>query len=133
MSLEFVVIGGAVLLLLLVLETVRRRYLTEGYALVWIAFAVGGVILGIARPVVDRLSSALGVAYGTSLVFSLVLLFLIIVAVNLSVHMSRLERRVEVLAQELALRDAAGEPDPTGEPPSLTDPADGERHREEGS
>ena len=49
--------------------------------------------------------SEVGIVYGTSLVFALAILFLLIVCINLSMHVSRLEQRVEALAQELALRD----------------------------
>ncbi len=59
--------------------------------------------MGLARPLIDRLSEALGIAYGTSLVFGVALLFLLAVCINLSIHVSKLESRVEVLAEEVAL------------------------------
>ena len=105
MKLSLILLLAAVMLLAFIVEIVRRRRLSESYALLWISVAVVGVILGLARPLVDRLSTTLGVSYGSNLVFGVVCLFLLIVAVNLSVHVSRLEQRVEQLAQELALRD----------------------------
>ena len=97
-----------VVILAVVIEVVRRRRLSESYALLWIGVAVVGALLALARPLVDRLSNEVGIVYGTSLVFALAILFLLIVCINLSMHVSRLEQRVEALAQELALRDVQG-------------------------
>ena len=108
MKLEFVLLIAVVVILGVVVEVVRRRRLSESYALLWIGVAVVGTLLALARPLVDRLSNAIGIVYGTSLVFALAILFLLIVCINLSMHVSRLEQRVEVLAQELALRDVRG-------------------------
>jgi hypothetical protein len=107
-KLELVLLAAALVLLGVVIEVVRRRRLSESYALLWIGVAVVGILLAVARPVIDRLSNAVGIVYGTSLVFALAILFLVIVCINLSVHVSRLEQRLEQLAQELALRDVRG-------------------------
>jgi hypothetical protein len=102
-NLGVVVLGIALVLLLVILEVVRRRRLSENYALLWIGVGVAGLVLGLARPLVDRVASDIGIVYGTSLVFALALVFLLIVCINLSVHVSKLEERVERLAQEVAL------------------------------
>ena len=107
MTLGIVVIVLALALLVVIVEVVRRRRLSENYALLWIGVGVAALVLGAARPLVDELSSDLGIVFGTSLVFALACLFLTIVCINLSVHVSKLEERVEVLAQELALQSPA--------------------------
>ncbi|NCY16774.1 MAG: DUF2304 domain-containing protein [Actinobacteria bacterium] len=109
-KLSLLLLVAALLLGAFIIEIVRRRRLSESYALLWIGVAIAGVALGLARPLVDRLSTTLGVSYGSNLVFGVVCLFLLVVAVNLSVHVSRLEQRVERLAQELALRDGDSAP-----------------------
>lgn len=112
MKLEIVLFVGVLILVGVVIEVVRRRQLSESYAMLWIGVAIGGAVLAAARPLVDRLSTALGIVDGTSLVFALALLFLLVVCINFSMHISRLEQRVEVLAQEIALREVRD-----GEPP----------------
>ena len=111
MRLQLVVGFLAIVLAVVVVEALRRRRLSEGWALLWIGVAVAGLVLGLARPLVDRLSTSLGIAYGTSLVFALAIVFLVVVCINLSMQVSRLNRRVELLAEEVAL---AG----TNEPPA---------------
>jgi hypothetical protein len=131
-NLQIFVIGLGVALLIVVIEVVRRRRLSEGYALLWIAVGIGGVLLGIARPLIDRFSDSLGVSYGANLVFAGVFVFLIVVCINLSMHVSKLEDQVTSLAEELALTrgpqgvtEAAG---PLPEPaPDAPDPPTVER------
>ena len=100
-KLEIVVLLAALGLFAFVIEVVRRRRLSESYALLWLAVAVAGILVGVARPVIDRVSTSVGIVYGTSLVFSVAILFLMAVCINLSMHVSRLEDRVEALAQEV--------------------------------
>ena len=108
MRMQVVVAVLALILAAVVVEALRRRRLSEGWALLWIAVAVTGVILGVARPLVDRLSASLGIVYGTSLVFALAIVFLVVVCINLSMQVSRLNRRVEILAEEVALANLEG-------------------------
>ena len=106
MTLEIVLIVTAVLLFGVIFEALRRRRLSEGFALFWILVGVAALLLAIGRPAVDALSDAIGVAYGPTLVFAAFAVFLTIVCLSLSMHISRLHKQVEVLAQELALRSA---------------------------
>lgn len=103
MRLELFVLFVALVNLLVVLEFVRRRKLAESFALLWSAVALGGLVLVLARPLIDRFATAVGVEAGTSVVFSLAILFLIVVSIYLSVHVTSLEERVELLAEEVAL------------------------------
>ena len=70
MRLQFVVGALAVVLAVVVVEALRRRRLSEGWAMLWIGVAFSGFLLVLARPLIDRLSASLGIAYGTSLVFA---------------------------------------------------------------
>jgi hypothetical protein len=118
-NLQIFVITLGLVLLAIVIEVVRRRRLSEGYALLWIAVGVGGVLLGVARPLIDRFSDSLGVSYGANLVFAFVFVFLIVVCINLSMHVSKLEDQVTSLAEELALvrGPQAGDPQAASPPP----------------
>jgi hypothetical protein len=101
--LELVVLLASLLLLAFIVEVVRRRRLSEAYALLWIGVGVGVLLLGVLRPLVDRLSRLVGVRYGANLVFAVALVFLVVVCVNLSMHVSHLEEKVQSLAEEIAL------------------------------
>ncbi len=121
--LSLFIIFVAIIVLVFVIEVVRRRRLSEGYALLWITVGLGGVLLGVVRPLIDRFSGDLGVSYGANLVFAIVFLFLLIVAINLSMHVSKLEDQVAALAEEIAiLHGPQTGPDsvvaPVAEPPA---------------
>lgn len=106
------------------LELVRRRQLREKYALLWLAVGVGGIVIGVARPLMDRLATAVGVSYGPSVVFLAAILFLLLVCVHLSWEVSRLEERTRILARELALlqaRDDERNPAGAGVPAGVAD------------
>jgi hypothetical protein len=103
MRLEVFVLVVAAINMLVVLEFVRRRKLAESFALLWSAVAVGGLLLVVTRPLIDRFAEWAGVEAGTSVVFSLAILFLVVVSVYLSMHITTLEEKVELLAEEVAL------------------------------
>lgn len=88
----------------LVLELVRRGRLKERYALLWLAAALGSLLLGIFPQVIARLAQVLHVQYLT-VVFAITFLFLLILVLALSAVISRLSERNRELAQEVALLD----------------------------
>jgi len=101
--LQIIATLGAVALLLIVLELVRRRRLLERYALVWLAVAVALVILGAWRGLLQQISETIGVAAPANALFAIGLGFLIVLVLNFSVAVSRLTDQSKVLAQRLAL------------------------------
>jgi hypothetical protein len=101
-KLEVFVLVAALLNITVVVEFVRRRKLLEGFALLWLAVGVGGVVIGLGRPLVDAAARTVGIS-GPSLVFTAAFLFLVFVSMSLTLHVSRLDSRIEVLAEEAAL------------------------------
>jgi hypothetical protein len=100
---QLVAIAGAIGLLLVVLELVRRRRLLERYALLWLFSAV--VLLGLAiwRDGLARLASAVGIAYPPNALFFVAFAFVLVLLLHFSAAVSRLADQSKVLAQRLAL------------------------------
>ncbi|HEU4656833.1 MAG TPA: DUF2304 domain-containing protein [Capillimicrobium sp.] len=100
---QLVAILGAVALLLVVLELVRRRRLLERYALLWLFSAV--VLLGLAiwRDGLERLANAVGIAYPPNALFFVAFAFVLVLLLHFSAAVSRLADQSKVLAQRLAL------------------------------
>ncbi len=115
----------AVLNVVMVVEFVRRRKLLESFALLWLSVGVGGLVLGLGRPIVDRFADWAGIAYGPSLVFALVILFLVFALMNLSVHVTQLRSRIEALAEEIAFLRGVRSPAGDADPAVATEPAEG--------
>ena len=100
---QIVGIIGAAVLLLVILELVRRRRLLERYALLWLL--AGVVLLGLAiwRGALEELAALLGIASPPNALFFVAFGFVLVLLLHFSVAVSRLTDQSKVLAQRLAL------------------------------
>lgn len=102
-TLQAVAIVGAVALLLLVLEMVRRRRLLERYALLWMLSAVVLLVLAAIPGALNRLAHALGIVSAPNALFFVALGFILFLLLHFSAAVSRLSDQSKVLAQRHAL------------------------------
>jgi hypothetical protein len=100
---QLVTILGAALLLLAVLELVRRRRLTERYALLWLLSAVVLLTLAIWGGALARISHAIGVIYPPNALFFIAIGCIVLLLLHFSAVVSRLSDQTELLAQRQAL------------------------------
>lgn len=96
----------AVVGFLAILWLVRRGNLKERFALLWLGIGAGLIVLVAVRPLLDRLSDALGIRSGTTTLFILAILFVLGLILHLSLTLSRLEERTRDLAEAVGLLDA---------------------------
>jgi hypothetical protein len=103
LRLQIVAIVGAVGLLVLVLELVRRRALMERYALLWLFSSL--VILGLAvwQDALTVLAQQLGILSAPNALFFVALAFILLLLLHFSAAMSRLTDQSKVLAQRQAI------------------------------
>ena len=92
----------SVALLCLVLELVRRGLLKERYALLWLAAAAFGLVVGVFPQTILFVSRVFHLQRLTVL-FTLTFLFLLGLVLSFSVVISRLAERNRELSQEVAL------------------------------
>ncbi len=93
-------------LLLLVLELVRRRRLTEEYSFIWIACAVALLVLSIRRELLDAAGAWLGVYYPPAVLLLVVILFVFVGLLSFSVTISRQRAQIERLIEDVAILEA---------------------------
>lgn len=100
---QIVAIIAAFVMLLIVLELVRRRRLMERYALLWLLSAV--VLIGLAawRSGLKVISHAIGIAYPPNALFFVAFAFILLLLLHFSSAVSRLADQTKVLAQRAAL------------------------------
>lgn len=115
---QIVGIIGAGILLLTILELVRRRRLLERYALLWLL--AGTVLLGLAiwRGALEELAALVGIASPPNALFFVAFGFVLVLLLHFSVAVSRLTDQSKVLAQRLALLEER-----VGPPPEARNPA----------
>src|SRR4051794_40934080 len=123
---QILIITVAVMLLVGVIELVRRRRLLERYALLWLLSST--VLLGLAiwRGALDKIAEQVGVAYPPNALFIVAFGFVLWMLLHFSVAVSRLSDQTKMLAQRQALLEerlrrtedavAADSGDDAGEP-----------------
>ena len=100
---QVITAAGAVLLVLYVLDLVRRRRLSEEYSLLWLISTTVIAVLGFSTPILSWITRALGILGESSTVFAAGLAFLTAMLLYVSVRMSRLGFENHALTRELAL------------------------------
>ena len=103
LHIKTVAVVATALLLLGVLELVRRRRLLERYALVWLFAAAALLALSIWENLLQRVADVIGVFYPPSALFVIAFVFVLLLLLHFSVAVSRLADQSKVLAQRLAL------------------------------
>lgn len=94
---------GALLAVVLIVELLRRRQLTEKYATIWLLLGAGIVVLALWPGLLTAVSGAVGVAVPSNLLFFGAAFVLLFVCLQLSREASRLEEETRTLAEEIAL------------------------------
>jgi hypothetical protein len=101
--LQIVAIVGAIVLLLFVLELVRRRALMERYALLWLGSSIVILALAVWQDALTVLAEQLGIVSAPNALFFVALAFVLLLLLHFSAAMSRLADQSKVLAQRQAL------------------------------
>jgi hypothetical protein len=102
---QVVAIIAAALLILVLLDLVRRRRLLERYALLWLFSAAILLALAIWRDLLADIADLVGVAYPPNALFLIAFGFVLVLLLHFSLAVSRMSDQIKVLAQRLALLD----------------------------
>ncbi|HEX4701760.1 MAG TPA: DUF2304 domain-containing protein [Pseudonocardiaceae bacterium] len=103
MNSYLVALVGSLLVLAGIFELLRRRQLSEKYAVLWLVVGILLVVLTIFPGLLSRISRAVGVSLPSNLLFFVGIVFLVGVALHLSWELSRLENETRRLAEDLAI------------------------------
>lgn len=90
-------------LLLVVFELVRRKRLSERYAILWLLAAMTLFVLAAWKGLLTTLSNDVGISYPPSALFAVAIGLIAMILLHFSVAVSRLADQNKVLAQRLAL------------------------------
>jgi hypothetical protein len=103
---QVVALTVSLLLLVGVLELVRRRKLTEEYSFLWIVCSLALVILSVRRDLLDASARWLGVHYPPMVLLMLLILMVFVASLWFSVIVSRQRQQIERLIEETAILSA---------------------------
>jgi hypothetical protein len=108
---RIITIIGAVGVLLIVLELVRRRKLKEEYSVLWVVTALVVLVLAIWYDLLTSITSLVGAAAPASAIFFFGLLFFLVLMLHFSVRISTLERRLTELIQDVGINGVGPGPE----------------------
>jgi hypothetical protein len=103
---RLIAIGGSLLLLVFIVELVRRRRLKEEYSVLWIATGLVLLLLSVWYSLLVKVTNLIGGVAPSSTLFFFGLLFVMAMLLHFSVRTSQLERRLTALIQEVGLLSA---------------------------
>lgn len=108
---QIILIVGIVLILLFILNMIRKRKLELKYSLVWFIVMLLLLLLACSPEKLTEISTALGIYSPVNMVFFLGFVFSLIIIFVLTVTVSRLSARIRRLAQIVAMLNSYnGEP-----------------------
>lgn len=93
----------SLLLLLVIIQLIRKHKLREEYALIWLAASLVIVVFSIFGGLVNLLAAFFAVTYAPTLILVLGLLFALVVLLSQSVILSSQAKCIRDLAQNLTL------------------------------
>jgi hypothetical protein len=105
-AVQITAIAVSVVLLVFVLELVRRNRLTAEYSFIWIVCSVALIGLSLARRQLDQMALAFGIFYPPAALILVLILFVFLASVSFSVVVSQQRQQIEKLIEEAALMDA---------------------------
>lgn len=104
--LQLAAIAVSASLLLVVLELVRRRALTEEYSVIWILCGAALLALSIHHEILHAVARWLGVFYPPAVLLLVLLVFVFVASLYFSVVISRQRALIERLIEEQAILEA---------------------------
>lgn len=106
---QIVAVTFGVMMLLLIIELVRRRKLREEYSWLWLMTGAIILLLSLWFDLLKWMTHLIGAITPSSTIFLCAFLFLILISLHFSVVVSKLTDRNKELAQRYALLEAEWE------------------------
>lgn len=117
---QILAVAASIVLLLVVLELVRRRRLVEEYSLLWVIAALALIGVSLRRDLLDSTARWLNVYYPPAVLVLLLIFIVFVASLCFSVILSRQQQQIEKLIDDTAILSAeirelrkakAGKPD----------------------
>jgi hypothetical protein len=103
LSFQIVAIILSIILLVFVLELVRKGMLKERYSILWITSSLVLLVLSLWKGLLDRTAKIVGIYYSPSLLFLVAFVFLLLIVLHFSIVISIMRDRNKKIAQDVGL------------------------------
>ncbi|MBN1968610.1 MAG: DUF2304 domain-containing protein [Candidatus Delongbacteria bacterium] len=102
-KIQYFAIAGSLMLLLFIIELVRRKKIKEEYSLLWLSFSVLFLTMSIWRKSIDILAIKMGIAYAPAAFLLVLVMAIFLILIQFSIIISKQSDQIKVMAQEIGL------------------------------
>lgn len=99
-------LGVTAICLVFLIGLLRRGHLRAKYVMVWMPVSLAMLVFSVVPGLLDDVSLWIGIAYPPALLFMLAIALLLLICMHFSWELSRVEERLRLLAEAIAIRDA---------------------------
>lgn len=103
MRIQIISIVGSLILIIFILELIRRKKIKEAYALIWGIMSIFFLVLACWIDGLTFLSRLVGIQTPSITLFLVLILALVLISIQFSVIISNQVDKIKSLSQELAL------------------------------
>jgi glucan phosphoethanolaminetransferase (alkaline phosphatase superfamily) len=103
LKLQLFAIGFSVLLIVFIVELIRKNHLTEGYSILWFGLALSLFAISVWTDLLRKISYLVGVEYEPVTLLAILVLGMILLMIHFSVLVSGFDRKNKTLAQYVGL------------------------------
>lgn len=96
-------IVGSILLILFIVELIRRKRLREEFSILWLGMGLVFLVISLFRKLLDKFSVLVGIGYPPAALFLILIMGLTVILIHFSVVLTELKEANKRLAQELGL------------------------------
>ncbi len=100
---QILAIVGSILLIIFILELIRRKRLKEEFSILWLGMAIVFLVISLFRRLLDKFSYFVGIGYPPAALFLILIMGLTVILIHFSVAISELKEANKKLTQELGL------------------------------
>jgi hypothetical protein len=100
---QILAIIGSGLLIVFIIELIRRKKLKEEFAVLWLGMGIVFLVISLFRKLLDKFSLLVGIDYPPAALFIILIMGLTVILIHFSVAISRLKEENKKLAQALGL------------------------------
>jgi hypothetical protein len=100
---QVLAIVGSILLIIFILELIRRKRLKEEFSILWLGMGIVFLVISLFRRLLDKFSYLVGIGYPPAALFLILIMGLTVILIHFSVAISELKEANKRLTQELGL------------------------------
>ncbi|MDA3838341.1 MAG: DUF2304 domain-containing protein [Candidatus Delongbacteria bacterium] len=100
---EYFAMAGSILLLVFIIELIRRKKIKEQYSLLWLFFSAGFILLSFWRDGIEEIAALMGIAYAPAAFLLILVMAIFLILIQFSIIISKLSETNKTLVQEIGL------------------------------